>query len=72
MGGLACCDSWGRKESDRTELKGLDFISLSGAECGWQLTGWGHGGRAENEKVNESTTELGVREGFHSYPEYET
>ena len=37
-----------------------------------QLTGWEHGDWAENEKVNQSTAELGVREGFHSYPEYET
>ena len=24
-GGLACCDSWGRKESDMTELNGTEL-----------------------------------------------
>ena len=29
LGGLMCCDSWGRKESDTTE--GLNWIELSGS-----------------------------------------
>ena len=39
QGGLACCDSWGRKESDRTErlnwteLNWIRFLSLS--KTGW-------------------------------------
>ena len=35
QGGLACCDSWGRKESDTTE--GLNWTELN---C---LTVWAHG-----------------------------
>ena len=30
QGGLACCDSWGRKESDTTE-------QLNWTECSWKL-----------------------------------
>ena len=50
----------------------MDFVSLF---WGWMWLAahrLGHGGWAENEKVNERAAELGVREGFHSYPEYET
>ena len=38
QGGLACCDSWGRKESDTTErLNWIEYISLM---IDWFYTFW--------------------------------
>ena len=43
QGGLACCDSWGCKESDTTEqLKWTELISLHGSKsiinCNWKIS----------------------------------
>ena len=36
QGGLACCDSWGRKESDMTELTELNWTELSLSTAKWK------------------------------------
>ena len=35
QGGLACCDSWGRKESDMTE-----WLNWTGVCSAWNVEGW--------------------------------
>ena len=35
QGGLACCDSWGRKESDMTER--LNWTELNDTKSNWQI-----------------------------------
>ena len=38
QGGLACCDSWGRKESDTTErLNWTEAESMADSSLGWNL-----------------------------------
>ena len=39
QGGLACCDSWGRKESDTTERLNWLKIMASGPVTSWQIDG---------------------------------
>ena len=42
QGGLVCCDSWGRKESDMTEqLNWTDWVNLSVSDWGYKIPGTG-------------------------------
>ena len=48
QGGLACCDSWGRKESDTTErLIGSDLICFLHWKQSWAAL------KADHNKTNE-------------------
>ena len=38
QGGLACCDSWGRKESDTTERASLSLFTFMHWRRKWQPT----------------------------------
>ena len=38
QGSLACCDSWGHKESDTTER--LNWLNWTENHCGWWLWPW--------------------------------
>ena len=41
QGGLACCDSWGRKESDTTEwLNWTELMNLLAIIQSFKYTGW--------------------------------
>ena len=40
QGGLACCDSWGRKESDPTELNQTDIYSVAYRKQRVKQKGW--------------------------------
>ena len=48
QGGLACCDSWGHKESDTTEW-------LNWTELNWTVLGPAEGVRAEEEHNRNDT-----------------
>ena len=53
QGGLACCSSWGRKESDTTEL--LNWTELR-AGVGWQVTAFGIGKKIKLNHASCCTT----------------